>query len=300
MEGVPLPLAQPTARPLFTPVEHSSSSVKLSTLINYWHLASLDAPTVALVWTFAFAWMAHVHLPAWVPILIPLAVWSVYMGDRILDARSGLRAGDPHRLRERHLFHWRHRRILLPLASIAAAAAACIIFALMPVTSRQRDSILAAASLLYFARVHTHRSAAPLISKEFLVGLLFTIGCVLPAFSRSASPLDLLAPASVFMLLAWLNCHAIERWESAHQLRTSHSIARLSTVLALAGLILASSLSVALPRASALIACASCSAVLFVFLDRRRDHIPAITLRAMADLVLLTPVLLIPIAPLFR
>jgi hypothetical protein len=43
---------------------------------------------------------------------------------------------------------------------------------------------LAAASLAYFARVHSTRRQRPFLSpfltKELLVGLLFTGGCVLP------------------------------------------------------------------------------------------------------------------------
>lgn len=297
---MPLPLAQTTVQPIFAQAQQSRSFATPITLLKYWHLASLDAPTVAVAWTLVFAWMAHVHLPTWVPVLIGLAVWSVYVGDRILDARSGLRACDTERLRERHFFHWRHRRVLASLASVAAVAAACIIFVLMPVTSRQRDSFLAAASLLYFMRVHNHRSAAPIISKEFLVGLLFTIGCVLPTFSRTAASIDRLVPASLFMLLAWLNCQAIECWESADRVRARQSVAKLADLLALAGIVLATALAMTQPRAAALTACASLSAVLFALVDRRRNRIPAITLRAVADLVLLTPVLLVPIAPLFR
>ena len=156
--------------------------------ISLWHLASLDAPTVALVWSLAFAWAAHVVLPLWVPTLLVLAVWSVYITDRLLDARAGLRDASLHRLRDRHLFHWRHRRILLPLAAAAAAAAAWMIFTLMPPIARERNSVLAAASLVYFTRVHTGRKLSPLLpklfSKELLVGVLFTAGCALPILSR--------------------------------------------------------------------------------------------------------------------
>lgn len=324
IELVPLPLAQPTTRPLFAPAESREFSAA-TFLLNHWHLASLDAPTVAATWTLAFAWVVHVPLPAWVPILIVLTVWSVYVGDRILDARSGLRADNPRRLQERHRFHWRYRRILLPLASLAAVAAACIIFSLMPVTARRRDSFLAAASLLYFTRVHTGRFASRLLSKEFLVGLLFTIGCVLPAFSRAASPLGLLAPGTFFILLAWLNCHAIERWESAARISDEAGCSRacpepfegsriwdrgwrdeqnhvvaLATLLALAGMALATALAFSQPRAAALTACAALSAILFALLDRLRSRIPAVPLRAAADLVLLTPVLLVPVAPFVR
>ena len=152
--------------------------------IRFWHLASLDAPTVALVWSLAFAWAAHIVLPLWVPALLVLAVWSVYVTDRLLDARAGLRDATLHRLRDRHLFHWRHRRVLVPLAAASAAMAAWIVFNLMPPIARERNSVLAAASLIYFTRVHTGREIFPrmskLLSKELLVGLLFTAGCALP------------------------------------------------------------------------------------------------------------------------
>ncbi len=82
--------------------------------LRLWHLASLDAPTVAVVWSFAFAWSAGIKLPDWVSALLVLAVWPVYVIDRLLDARAGLRSQNLDRLRERHLFHWRHRRLLLP------------------------------------------------------------------------------------------------------------------------------------------------------------------------------------------
>ncbi|MGD0347604.1 MAG: hypothetical protein ABSA85_12650, partial [Terracidiphilus sp.] len=127
--------------------------------LGFWHLASLDAPTVAIVWSLAFAWAGHVHLPLWVPLLLALATWCVYVADRLLDARAGLRVPARHTLRERHLFHWRYRRVLLPMAIAAACAAAGIILALMPPMARARDTVLAAAALAYFSGVHSGRKA---------------------------------------------------------------------------------------------------------------------------------------------
>lgn len=59
--------------------------------VKLWHLSSLDAPTVAVVWSLGFGWAAGVRLPFWVPVLIALGTWAVYIGDRLLDARSALR-----------------------------------------------------------------------------------------------------------------------------------------------------------------------------------------------------------------
>lgn len=274
--------------------------------LRLWHLASFDAPTVALTWSLAFAWTVHVRLPLWLPVLLALTVWSVYVADRLLDARSALLSAQLHRLRDRHFFHHRHRRVLLPLAATAAVAAAAIVFTLMPPIARERNSILAAASLVYFTRVHTgrriFRRLPRLFSKELLVGLLFTAGCVLPAWTRalfiptaSAGSLveSLLLPAIFFALLAWLNCHAIDRWETSPIPSRKLSILSLANGLACSALLIAVPLFNPHPRSAALLIAAAAAASLLALLDRLRTRLTPIALRAAADLVLLTPALLL-------
>jgi hypothetical protein len=287
-----------------------------------WHLTSLDAPTVAVVWTLGFAWAAHATLPVWVPALLALAAWAVYIGDRLLDARSsllnarsslpdahaGLRSAHRRRLRLRHRFHWRHRRVFLPIAVAAACAAAVLVFAYMPLAARERNSLLAAAALAYFTRVHAGQDRAPsalrtpflipLVSKEMLVGLLFTAACALPVLSRAGqSPAmqgPLLAAAIFFALLAWLNCHAIEHWESERRVEGVSATFIAALALALGGVLAAAMLASAHPRAAALLVSGSASALLLALLDRRRHRLTPLALRAAADLALLTPALLTP------
>ena len=272
-------------------------------VLRHWHLASLDAPTVAAVWTLAFAWSAGVSLPAWVPILLVLATWAVYIGDRLLDAHSGLRTAQYSRLRLRHRFHWRHRRIFIPVAVAAGCAAAFIVFSFMPMDARERNSVLAAAAFVYFTRVHTSREDMPIaavfrrpfISKEMLVGLLFTAACALPALSRATiSPALVVWPPIVFTvffaLLAWLNCHAIERWESRGQSLTCSAIWKPALALALTGLLASAILSATHTRAAALLLAGALSAFLLALLDSRRSRLTPLALRVAADLVLLTPI----------
>jgi hypothetical protein len=269
--------------------------------LRFWHLASLDAPSVALTWSLSFAWAARVRLPLWVPALLMLAVWAVYVADRLLDARNGLRSGNLLALRERHLFHWRHRRVFLPLAVVAAVAAAFLVIALMPTGARERDSVLAAASLVYFTRVHAGRGLRPTFPKELLVGLLFTAGCVIPAWSRSASPgATLLTPAVFFAILAWLNCHAIDRWEAAANNTAPQRIAFTACIVAVAGLLAAALLLHVQPRSAALLAAGAMAALLLALLDALRDRLAPVALRAAADLALLTPLLLVPAARLMQ
>lgn len=299
--------------------------------LGLWHLASLDAPTVAVVWSLAFAWAGRIRLPVWLPLLLALVTWSVYVCDRLLDARTGMRTTVCHTLRERHSFHWRHRRTLLPLAIMAACAAAGIIFVFMPLVARERDSILAAAAFVYFSGVHSRSNTRPrrfrwprsFPGKEFLVGIIFTAGCAMPAWHRphlfavGASVLwTFWIPAIAYAALAWLNCSCIAQWESAgasptamqpgrkgtFRHRHSNLPAILIACLLLSGidLSLAAAFAPVHPRSAALLVAAGASSLLLALLNECCKRFSALALRAAADLVLLTPLLLIPFAWAFR
>lgn len=290
--------------------------------LHLWHLASLDAPTVALVWASSFAWATRTHLSLQAAAVIALGVWTVYVSDRLLDARASLRHHTEHRLRERHYFHWRHRRVFVPFAVAAGAATAILVLGCLPVVARERDSVLAAASLAYFARVHHSQLSPirrsrpffpPLVTKELLVGVLFAAGCALPALGAAwAAPATtrwvFIGMVGYFAALAWLNCHAIERWESEAKRESENrgalSLAGLACALASLGLGAALLICRAHPRPALLVAAAALSALLIALLDRIRMRLTAVTLRAAADLVLLAPAFVIfvaePIARLVR
>jgi hypothetical protein len=282
--------------------------------LRIWHLASLDAPTVAVVWTSAFAWAAHLRLPAWAPALLALVAWTVYIGDRLLDARAGMCTPPKHQLRERHYFHWRHRWILAPLAVLAATASLWIVVTRVPAAARVPDSAIAAATLAYFSSVHSRRKLPgrlarlphPLISRAALIGALFTTACLLPVWSQAAlrqtdgmAERLLLIPALFFAALGWLNCHAIAQWESnpsAH----SKPVQPIACLVGVVGVCLALLLAWNEPRSAALIAAAASSALLLALLDRFRSCLTALAVRAGADLVLLTPALLLIHTPFRR
>ena len=245
-----------------------------------WHLASLDASTVALVWCAAFAWVIDVRLPWWVLVLLSLGVWAVYVADRLLDVRTGMQSSAVEKLRERHFFHWHHRRILAPAAIACAFIAAWIVFQRMPSTTKAHDSLLAAASMLYFTRVHSGRKLLPMLSKEFLVGVLFTFGCALPAISRAHLSLAEWPPLiaiAFFALLAWLNCYAIDRWESRGLNPSLCQIAFPASAFGAVALICSSVLLESHPRCASLIFCGAISALLLAALDRIRNSVTPIT-----------------------
>jgi hypothetical protein len=252
---------------------------------------------------------------------LALVTWSVYVADRLLDARAGLRNPAWHTLRERHRFHWRYRRALLPMAIAAASAAAGIILAFMPPVARARDSVLAAAALAYFSGVHSAHNARQLPlhwprafpGKEFLVGVLFTAGCVLPAWHRphaitvpGSGIWVFWIPAVFFAALAWLNCSCIACWEGIVGTTrcddgSSRSMRFIALVLVAIGLLLCLlTIASAHLRAAGLLAAGATSALLLALLDRMRHRMMPLALRAAADFVLLTPLALIPFAGLFR
>lgn len=266
-------------------------------VLAFWHLASIDAPTVAVVWALVIARSVQVHLEPWIAVLLAIGTWTVYVLDRVLDARSAVRSHTPALLRERHHFHWRHRRVFLPLAFCTAAGSVALIIKLMPRAAQQHDSLIAAAALAYFSGVHTAarlpRWIRLICSKEMLVGALFGTGCAAPTLTRlspDASAWPVVLSLASLAVLAWLNCAAISSWESQ---QSSIAIPASAIAFALAGLAIAVVLPSSLAPTSALLSSAALSALLLLALHNHRDRFTPVTLRALADLVLLMPAFLL-------
>ena len=240
-----------------------------------------------MVWTLAFAWTFHLRLPIWILATLALGTWSVYIGDRLLDA---WRAKSP--LRARHYFHWRYRWVFVPAALAAFCIAIALILRYMPMAARERNSMLAVAALAYFTGVHSRSIFAesppatrhPTVSfpvKELMVAVIFTLACAAPAWARMLSGhLELLLPVVCFILLAWLNCHAIETWEASPERvratvpsRRSQTfrlgIALASTTLAASGIAFALHMF----RPAALLASAALSTLALAALEIGRAHV---------------------------
>lgn len=273
----------------------------LSRLLTFWHLTSFDAPTVAVVWAFAFAQVEGRHLQPWIALLLFSGTWSVYVGDRLLDGHRAIRSGQLDALRERHFFHWRHRRALIPLASCSAGLAAILIMHLMPAAIRERNSVLAAAALMYFSGVHSSPQLPKWLrkigSKELIVGVLFTAGCAAPtlwqmhsAASRLSNSWPLLVCFTFLAVLAWCNCQAIESWESGDN---QDNVAMHAGLLSVTGVLIAVAFSYSHPGAAVLVATAASSSLLLLVLDRMRFRLSPLMLRALADVVLLAPVVVL-------
>jgi hypothetical protein len=100
-----------------------------------------------------------------------------------------------------------------------------------------------------------------------------------------------LAVASVFfVLLGWLNYWAIGGWESGQQRTRIHAAAMLLGQVGLGVGCLVAFVDV---RLAGLVGVGALSALMLAALDRGRDRLTPLTLRAAADLVLLMPAVLL-------
>jgi hypothetical protein len=260
-----------------------------------WHLLSLDAPSVAALWTWFIAHSAHNHIPLAAPIAMFLAVWILYAADRLLDAARAPACD----LEARHLSHQRHRRAFLIGIVIAATALAALLPSLHPAAIRLY-LIEGALLFAWFVILHATNSAHRL-PKEIAVGLFFSAAVFIPTVGREPRLRAEFAPAVIlFAVLCSLNCLFIYYWEHdvlhdnmAHA-STCMALARLPTLAVIAATA-GAALALFAPAPAKLIAAAcSLSALFLLALHRDRCRPARIDLRAAADLALLTPILLLP------
>jgi hypothetical protein len=276
-------------------------------VLHWWHLLSLDAPTVAALWSWSMARAVRVELPWSAPVLLALGTWLIYVADRILD---GVHNGvQPGRLRERHFFYVRFRRRFLIAGAIGGVILLWLIATRMGATARTEDTLLFLVAVAYFCVIHLcGPESERWFPKEIAVGLVFAAAVAVPAWSRLAGHRSALVPvAALFAGLCWLNCVAIEKWErpaiqpawtqpawTAGHFTTRWAQKNLPSVSGGIALIAAAAFALStlhrapIPMTALYLAC-EISAGLFVVLDRSR--LGSVRLRIAADAALLTPLL---------
>ncbi len=279
------------------PLRFPPAPVERHNALGLWHLLSLDAPTVAAVWTAFLARCNGFALPASSIAAMFAAVWLLYAGDRLLDARPA--AAGLRQLEARHRFHARHSLVFRAGIVLAVLVLAILLPGLPPAAIRLyliEGSFLAG----YFLLIHAVRSS-PRLPKEFAVGLFFAVATFIPTIARQPGlSIPMIAPACLLAALCSLNCLFIYRWEhpshnagspgDAHP-ATSFALRYLRAIALL--LLLGALVCVWLqpPAARTIAGAIAASTTLLLALDACRERLPAITLRAIADLALLTPVL---------
>jgi hypothetical protein len=297
-----------TATPTKPPLKAIGQSTNPLAL---WHLLSLDAPTVAVIWTWFIASANHIQLPLSSTLAMALAVWMLYAADRLMDARLMdarlmdarlLDANPTHHedLEARHYFHHRHRSAFLTGILVASIALATLLPRLEP-QAIHIYLVLGGLVSGYFILIHATQSAHRL-PKEIAVGLCFAAAIFIPTVARRPDlRLTLLPSAILFATLCSLNCLFIYAWEHEdhHTNRPTHTITRLAlhNLPSLTILLALSSAALALLDRHApwpTLCATAISATLLLILHNHRHSIARTTLRAAADLALTTPILLLP------
>jgi hypothetical protein len=277
-----------------------------------WHLLSLDAPSIAALWTIFIARCAGLKLHWTQPVAMFVAVWMLYAADRLLDARPQADGSAPPHLEARHRFHHHHRGRFLAFIVLAALALMMLLEG-VPAAALYLYALLATLLAAWLLLIHARplpSSASHRLPKELAVGLFFAAAVFIPTVARAPALRPALLPAAaLFAAVCTLNClflyawehprprllaHWTTRWATAHLTHLATLVIALAALVAISGalhpLAPAASDRVAISRWPAL-AC-TLSAALLLLLHRLRRHFSAIHLRACADLVLLTPLLL--------
>jgi hypothetical protein len=272
--------------------------------VHYWHLLSLDAPTVAALWAWSFARAFHLAFSPAGLLLLFAGTWLLYIADRILDGFHQ----DSARLRERHLFYLRHRTVAIATAiPICVFLVWLVLYRTLPGV-RLDDALISSVAASYFLLVHLcGRAIERWFPKELIVALVFASATAVPAWARlTDSRASLVMIAALFAALCWLNCIAIEKWEQVPHaaatpicgpLITDHTtrwgqrhLRRVSAVIATVASLASVLLLHSNPSAAGLCFAAALAAAVFLPLDRR--PLSAFHLRIAADAALLTPLLI--------
>jgi len=151
------------------------------------NLLSLDAPLVAVLWMWLLAKsMRVVYMDAHSYWLLAGAIWCVYVVDRIWDVRRFLRrGGSVEEMSTRHRFHWRFRKLLLPMVLVVII---CGIYTALNVTSAAllTAGISGIGLCLLYALVRVFDDSEIAYTKNFLAGITFAFGVSAPIVVESA------------------------------------------------------------------------------------------------------------------
>jgi hypothetical protein len=264
----------------------------------YPNLLSLDAPLVAVAWLHAFAGAWRLYLPWPAYVCLGLAVWVIYVSDRLLDV--SMAAGSPVPLEARHDFHRRHHRFFRLGVAAALLGGVFIVVTQMPMAIYMNLLLggVLVAGFFGLAMISSQEAHEVPVLKNVLAGITFAFGTAMTAhIYRNEFGLGELMKSREFLcfaVLCVLNISAIDLWEHAARSQDAETKAsdELTLTLPLALLGIASIIFAALDPSSRpfFYATLTASALLFI-LNRQRQRFPMDALRVLADVALLAPLL---------
>lgn len=268
------------------------------------NLLSLDAPLVAVAWLYMFAktWRADYH-PWEAYVSLGLAVWVIYVSDRLLDV--SMMGSSSAKLEARHEFHRKHRIAFSIAAALAAITSLVLVVIYMSFAIYLYLLVggILVAGFFGLSMLSSQANEVP-HAKNILAGITFAFGTAMMAHvylptSGSYGLNEMLTSHEFicFAVLCILNISAIDLWEHAHrsaddEIKASDELA-LTLPLTLLG---AAALVFALldhgmatrPFFYAILT----GAALLQILNRNRARFSMDALRVLADVALLLPFLI--------
>jgi 4-hydroxybenzoate polyprenyltransferase len=153
---------------------------------SYYQLLSLDILIGALaVGLFAIRIFNVRANPVWWGVL-PLAVWTVYTLDHLIDGYK--RKGESTIYR--HYFHYKNRNILIPSIAVSSTVAVVLSFLFFEKQILVYGSFLSGFVVLYFLLVYFHEKLKiKYIHKEVFIAFVYVTGIVLAPFTWFNRPL---------------------------------------------------------------------------------------------------------------
>jgi hypothetical protein len=266
----------------------SNTLQRLTAKRPFWlwpNLLSLDAPLIASLWQDVFARDAGVKLTLASRMALPLAVWLIYLVDRLLDTVKGM----PQNATARHAFYCVHRGACLLLTAVVALML-CLSVLFLPPHILRNGLLVGCFIAAYLLLVHWFGTRR--LPKEAVVGLLFAVGTALAPFTRASPASELVFPALLFGILCWANSSAIEIWEGGAVDRASAWMVRHLKTIAVAICVLCAPLLLGHASQAGAMTLILAAIGYWGIADAHTD-LGANSLRVAIDLPLLAPLLLI-------
>lgn len=289
----------PTARSASSYSRTAQRAVPTRFPASTWlNLVCLDAPLVSVVWLWLFARTLDVAVRPLAGVALLLTGWLIYLADRLADSLSLPRIA-PRSLR--HQFCLQHQRFWIVLLVAICVTDLVILRMAVPFAVLAPGLVVGSLAALHLLLNYSLGGAwPPFPLKEVVTGTLFAAGTLVPLAQvlRPITP-GLILSAAAFAVLCTLNCISIAFWErELDQAQGKVSFAtRFPRLRPYWGRFLMTfALVVAvLPIFHAdfrpILVCASASAFFLTALDFNHANLRRDERTALADLVLLTPLL---------
>jgi len=254
---------------------------------------------MAWLYLFAKTWRLGYH-PWEAYASLGLAVWMIYGADRLLDV--ALATGPVEQLEARHRFHVEHKRSFLIALAVAFVVAVLLVVTRMPMAI-YKHLLLGGVLIAGFFGLSMLSSQDPRevpYTKSILAGVTFAFGTAMTAhiYRSEYDIYDMLGSREFlsFAVLCILNISAIDLWEHAArspdlEIKASDELSLTLPLTLLGGAALGYAVLNSEQASRPFFYAVLTGAGLLYVLNRHRARFRMDSLRVLADVALLVPVL---------